>query len=88
MRVYLKSSTLNDIELSSESTLEECREVMERNKLFLISLNDKLKETKYNIIKETENGFIYTVTREVITEGIGVKTEVITEVITAEVFIK
>lgn len=84
MRVYLKSSTLNDIELSSESTLEECREVMERNKLFLISLNDKLKETKYNIIKETENGFIYTVTREVITEGIGVKTEVIT----AEVFIK
>lgn len=84
MRVYLKSSTLNDIELSSESTLEECREVMERNKLFLISLNDKLKETKYNIIEETENGFIYTVTREVITEGIGVKTEVIT----AEVFIK
>ena len=84
MRVYLKSSTLNDIELSSESTLEECREVMERNKLFLISLNDNLKETKYNITEETENGFMYTITREVITEGIGVKTEVIT----AEVFIK
>ena len=84
MKVYLKSPTLNEIKLSSESTLEECREVMERNKLFLIDLNDNLKETKYNITEETENGFTYTITREVVTrEG-----ELKTEVVTAQVYIK
>jgi len=84
MKVYLKSSTLNDIELSSESTLEECRGVMERNKLFLIDLSDNLKETKYNITEETENGFTYNITREVVTrEG-----EPKTEVVTAQVYIK
>ena len=76
-KVYLKTSSGRDFELSESCTLEKCKEVVERSKQFLIDLNDQLKETKYKITDDSEEGFTYTITREVVTNELELKKEVI-----------
>ena len=75
--VYLKTSSGRDFELSESCTLEKCKEVVERTKQFLIGLNEQLKDTKYDITEESEEGFTYTIIRERVTSVNMLKTEVI-----------